>query len=146
MRHPNARISPLQLFFLFLGLWAVLYYLVSHGRCTASQAAAVPHALSSKLLPAADRYHVLVTGGAGYIGSHAAKKLLHDGHAVTVVDNLSRGNIGSIRALTKIAPPRRFRFVKADLGNLNDIKQIMQHSAVDVVMHFAAVAYVGTFQ
>ncbi|XP_076912702.1 UDP-arabinose 4-epimerase 1-like [Bidens hawaiensis] len=39
--------------------------------------------------------HVLVTGGAGYIGSHAALRLLKDSYRVTIVDNLSRGNIGA---------------------------------------------------
>ncbi|KAJ6293438.1 hypothetical protein OIU78_025420, partial [Salix suchowensis] len=41
--------------------------------------------------------HVLVTGGAGYIGSHAAMRLLKDGYRVTIVDNLSRGNIGAVK-------------------------------------------------
>ncbi|MHC4775349.1 MAG: NAD-dependent epimerase/dehydratase family protein, partial [Planctomycetota bacterium] len=43
--------------------------------------------------------NVLVTGGAGYIGSHAALRLMADGHAVTVIDDLSRGNLGAIDVL-----------------------------------------------
>ncbi|KAK3172228.1 hypothetical protein Dsin_032841 [Dipteronia sinensis] len=41
--------------------------------------------------------HVLVTGGAGYIGSHAALRLLKDKYRVTIVDNLSRGNLGAVK-------------------------------------------------
>lgn len=52
---------------------------------------------------------VLVTGGAGYIGSHCALRLLEDGHAVTIVDNLSRGNVGAIHALQKVAAPNQVR-------------------------------------
>ncbi len=40
--------------------------------------------------------HVLVTGGAGYIGSVAAEELIKAGHTVTVFDNLSRGNLGAV--------------------------------------------------
>ena len=57
----------------------------------------------------APRLHVLVTGGAGYIGSHCALRLLEDGHAVTIVDNLSRGNRGAIRELEKVAAPDQVR-------------------------------------
>ena len=47
--------------------------------------------------------HVLVTGGAGFIGSHATLRLLEEGHAVTTIDNLSRGNLGAIHTLQNIA-------------------------------------------
>ena len=48
--------------------------------------------------------HVLVTGGAGFIGSHATMRLMDEGYAVTIVDNYSRGNPGAIAALRKMAP------------------------------------------
>jgi UDP-arabinose 4-epimerase len=85
----------------------------------------------------------LVTGGAGYIGSHAALRLLEDGHAVTVVDNLSRGNRGAITALQAVAKPGQFRFVKLDLGDPTRVLSLFRASAFDVVVHFAAVAYVA---
>ena len=50
--------------------------------------------------------HVLVTGCAGFIGSHASLRLLEDGHAVTCVDNFSRGNKGAVRAVKKGARAR----------------------------------------
>lgn len=90
-----------------------------------------------------DHMHVLVTGGAGFIGSHASLRLMSDGHAVTTLDNLSRGNLGAIEVLKKLAPKGRFQFVEADLGDFKKVLKVFQNSNFDLVMHFAAVAYVG---
>ncbi|KAJ6823263.1 putative UDP-arabinose 4-epimerase 2 [Iris pallida] len=88
--------------------------------------------------------HVLVTGGAGYIGSHAALRLLRDSYRVTIVDNLSRGNIGAIKVLQEQFPePGRLQFILADLGDAEAVNKIFAQNAFDAVMHFAAVAYVG---
>ncbi|KAJ6887323.1 hypothetical protein NC651_027612 [Populus alba x Populus x berolinensis] len=88
--------------------------------------------------------HVLVTGGAGFIGSHAALRLLKDGYRVTIVDNLSRGNIGAVKVLQELFPePGRFQFIYADLGDPKTVNIIFSQNAFDAVMHFAAVAYVG---
>ncbi|KAG2631573.1 probable UDP-arabinose 4-epimerase 1 [Panicum virgatum] len=88
--------------------------------------------------------HVLVTGGAGYIGSHAALRLLKDSFRVTIVDNLSRGNIGAIKVLQNLFPePGRLQFIQADLGDPKAVNRIFAENAFDAVMHFAAVAYVG---
>ncbi|KAG0467104.1 hypothetical protein HPP92_018096 [Vanilla planifolia] len=88
--------------------------------------------------------HVLVTGGAGYIGSHAALRLLKDSYRVTIVDNLSRGNIGAIKALQQQFPPLdRLQFILADMGDAKAVSRIFSSNSFDAVMHFAAVAYVG---
>ncbi|CAI0546087.1 unnamed protein product [Linum tenue] len=88
--------------------------------------------------------HVLVTGGAGYIGSHATLRLLKDGYRVTIVDNLSRGNIGAVKILQELFPePGRLQFIYADLGDAKAVNKIFAENAFDAVMHFAAVAYVG---
>lgn len=88
--------------------------------------------------------HVLVTGGAGYIGSHAAFRLLKDSYRVTIVDNLSRGNLGAIKLLQEQFPePGRLQFIFADLGDSKAVNKIFAENAFDAVMHFAAVAYVG---
>nr|GLL49082.1 UDP-arabinose 4-epimerase 1-like [Ipomoea trifida] len=88
--------------------------------------------------------HVLVTGGAGYIGSHAALRLLMDSYRVTIVDNLSRGNLGAIKVLQELFPePGRLQFIFADLGDAKKVQKIFSENAFDAVMHFAAVAYVG---
>eukprot|EP00198_Chlamydomonas_reinhardtii_P005876 XP_001695212.1 NAD-dependent epimerase/dehydratase [Chlamydomonas reinhardtii] len=97
------------------------------------------------LQPEPGRLHIVVTGGAGFIGSHAAMVLMQAGHAVTVLDNLSRGNAGALRALRDMAPARRFRFLRLDLGERGALCGALQRAAPrpDLVMHFAAVAYVG---
>lgn len=88
--------------------------------------------------------HVLVTGGAGYIGSHAALRLLKDNYRVTIVDNLSRGNMGAVKVLQGLFPqPGRLQFIFADLGDQKSVNKIFGENAFDAVMHFAAVAYVG---
>ncbi|PSR84644.1 UDP-arabinose 4-epimerase [Actinidia chinensis var. chinensis] len=88
--------------------------------------------------------HVLVTGGAGYIGSHAALRLLKDSYCVTIVDNLSRGNLGAVKVLQELFPePWRLQFIYADLGDAKSVNKIFAANAFDAVMHFAAVAYVG---
>ncbi|RWR85783.1 putative UDP-arabinose 4-epimerase 2 [Cinnamomum micranthum f. kanehirae] len=88
--------------------------------------------------------HVLVTGGAGFIGSHAALRLLKDSYRVTIVDNLSRGNLGAVKILQERFPePGRLQFIYADLGDAKTVNRIFAENAFDAVMHFAAVAYVG---
>ncbi|KAL7241644.1 hypothetical protein ACSBR1_014279 [Camellia fascicularis] len=88
--------------------------------------------------------HVLVTGGAGYIGSHATLRLLKDSYRVTIVDNLSRGNLGVVKVLQELFPePGRLQFIYADLGDAKVVNKIFSENAFDAVMHFAAVAYVG---
>lgn len=85
--------------------------------------------------------NVLVTGGAGFIGSHAVLRLLEDGHGVTVVDDLSRGNAGAIEALRALCGDLHF-----ERGDINDgemMSSLMRSRRVDLVMHFAALAYVG---
>ncbi|KAL7128687.1 hypothetical protein ABFS83_13G010400 [Erythranthe nasuta] len=88
--------------------------------------------------------HVLVTGGAGYIGSHAVLRLLKDKYRVTIVDNLSRGNMGAVKVLQEMfTGPGKLQFIYADLGDAASVNKIFSENAFDAVMHFAAVAYVG---
>ena len=87
--------------------------------------------------------HILVTGGAGFIGSHATLRLLEDGYAVTIVDNFSRGNRGAIEALRRLAPKHKLRVVDGDLGVQRDLERAFGKHKVDAVIHFAAIAYVG---
>ena len=72
---------------------------------------------------------ILLTGGAGYIGSHAAIALLEGGHKVTVIDNLSTGN-------KKLIPPSA-NFVNCNINDVTTISEILQKEKFDALMHFA---------
>jgi UDP-glucose-4-epimerase GalE len=80
--------------------------------------------------------NVLVTGGAGYIGSHTVKRLKETGHQPVIYDNLSRGFKGAIETLQVPA-------VIADLNDSQTLAQTLRDHRIDTVMHFAAFAYVG---
>lgn len=78
---------------------------------------------------------VLVTGGAGYIGSHVVRKLLEQNYKVVIIDNLSRGHKESV--------PGEAVFENADLLDSNAIREVLSRHTIDAVIHFAAFAYVG---
>lgn len=72
---------------------------------------------------------VLVTGGAGYIGSFMSKILLDKGYDVIVFDNLERGH--------KEAIDSRVKFIKGDIKNLPELERLFSENNIDVIMHFA---------
>ena len=78
---------------------------------------------------------VLVTGGAGYIGSFMVKRLLDDGHEVVVADSLERGHESSL--------DKRAIFVKGNLLEQEFVSQLFSEHQYDCVMHFAAYIAVG---
>jgi len=82
---------------------------------------------------------VLVTGGAGFIGSHVAKALLNEGHDVVIMDNL---NSYYSPAQKRRNIPKEAKFVEGDIRNKSDICQAVE-GGVDVVCHMAAMAGVG---
>lgn len=79
--------------------------------------------------------NVLVVGGAGYIGSHCVRQLEAAGHRPVVLDNLVFGHRQAVAATVP--------FYQADLGDEEKVGQILQKEKIDLVMHFAAFAYVG---
>lgn len=84
----------------------------------------------------------LVTGGAGYIGSHACQRLLADGHTVVAMDSLFRGHRAPMDALAAGAGGR-FSFVHADVGDGARVRAVADEHDLDTVLHFGAAAYVG---
>ncbi|MGE3465884.1 MAG: UDP-glucose 4-epimerase GalE [Pyrinomonadaceae bacterium] len=78
---------------------------------------------------------ILVTGGAGYIGSVVVDDLLRDGYQVVVLDDLSRGHRGAV------APAAEF--YEGSTGDLELVRRICTENSVSAVMHFSALAYVG---
>ena len=78
--------------------------------------------------------NILVTGGAGYIGSHTAHLLIKHGHNVVVVDNLSRGHRHNVA-------PERLRVL--NLEDTDAIARVLSEEHIDAVIHFAAYMSVG---
>lgn len=86
--------------------------------------------------------HVLVTGGAGYIGSHTVLELLDAGHRVSVVDNLCNASEESLRRVRKLTG-RPVAFHKVDIRDRAALASVMQGAGFDAVIHFAALKAVG---
>jgi UDP-glucose 4-epimerase len=77
---------------------------------------------------------ILVTGGAGYIGSHMVKLLTETGSEVTVLDDLSTGHAEAVRGA---------QFVKGDIADVASTKSLLQKNRIEGVVHFAASSLVG---
>lgn len=76
----------------------------------------------------------LITGGAGFIGSHLAERLLRQGYQVTIIDNLSTGRLENIQLLDSRA---NFRYAVEDIRNIHVIDRLV--SECDIIFHLAAV-------
>jgi len=85
---------------------------------------------------------ILVTGGAGYIGSHAVQRLLADGHDVVAVDNMVRGNAAAVAHLRTLGGGR-FTFELADTTDRTLMEKLLREYRVGAVLHFAALSLVG---
>lgn len=77
---------------------------------------------------------ILITGGAGYIGSHINKLLYNSGYETIVVDNLSKGHKEAVKW---------GKFINIDLANYEDIKNVFTHYDIEGVMHFSAFSSVA---
>ena len=87
--------------------------------------------------------HVLVTGGAGYIGSHTCLELLNAGYQVTVVDNLVNASEESLRRVQQLTG-KSLAFYPLDLLDLDGLRSIFQqHPSIESVIHFAGLKAVG---
>ena len=85
---------------------------------------------------------ILVTGGAGYIGSHTCVELLNEGYAVIVIDNLSNSKIEAIHRVEKITG-KQVNFHQADVRDINSLNRIFQQYKIDAAIHFAGLKAVG---
>ncbi len=83
---------------------------------------------------------ILITGGAGYIGSHTVINFLDNGKDIVIFDNLENGHIETVQTLQKLG---NVKFEQGDLRNIEDIEHVFEKYDIDAVIHFAAFALVG---
>ncbi|MHA3055297.1 UDP-glucose 4-epimerase GalE [Acinetobacter sp. ANC 4633] len=88
---------------------------------------------------------ILVTGGAGYIGSHTCIALLAAGYEVLVLDNLSNSSPEALQRVQKIAG-KSLQFIEGDIRDSQLLDQIFAEYAIDAVIHFAGLKAVGESQ
>lgn len=86
---------------------------------------------------------ILVTGAAGYIGSHAVKGLLRAGREVIGLDSFVRSSRGALDAIRALDGAERFAFVEGDISDADLVRDLLNEHGVRRVIHFAAYAYVG---
>ena len=86
--------------------------------------------------------NVLVTGGAGYIGSHTCVELLENGHEVTVIDNLCNSSAKSLERVQELTG-KRLRFYEGDVRDADLLTKIFAENTIDCVIHFAGLKAVG---
>ena len=72
---------------------------------------------------------ILVTGGAGYIGSHVCLSLIDAGYNVTIIDDLSNGYLKLV--------PKKAEFIKANIKDIDTLNKILQNKTFKALMHFA---------
>ena len=85
---------------------------------------------------------ILITGGAGYIGSHTAVELLNAGHHVVILDNLCNSSIKVLDRIQNLAGPN-FTFIQEDVSNASALDAIFKAHAIEGVIHFAGLKAVG---
>ena len=85
---------------------------------------------------------VLVTGGAGYIGSHTCVELLNAGHEVVVFDNFYNSSMESVKRVEKITG-KSIKFYEADMLDSAAMNKIFTENKIDAVIHFAGYKAVG---
>lgn len=85
---------------------------------------------------------ILVTGGAGYIGSHTCVELLKEGYDVVVLDNLCNSSKKSLDRVFEITG-KKVKFYEEDLLNKDGVRKVFENEKIDAVIHFAALKAVG---
>ena len=86
--------------------------------------------------------HILVTGGAGYIGSHTCVELLNAGYEVTVVDNLYNSSKKALDRVQEITG-KTLKFYEVDILDRDAMNKVFDENTFDAVIHFAGLKAVG---
>lgn len=85
---------------------------------------------------------ILVTGGAGYIGSHVCVELINEGYQLLILDNLSNSSSNSINFIEKVSG-QSVSFIEGDIRDKKLLQSIFSNNDIDSVMHFAGLKAVG---
>lgn len=85
---------------------------------------------------------ILITGGAGYIGSHTCVEMLNAGYEIIVIDNLDNSSSESLRRVEKITG-KSIKFYEEDLRNKDALRKIFKDNTIEAVIHFAGLKAVG---
>ncbi|RBP69076.1 UDP-galactose 4-epimerase [Alkalibaculum bacchi] len=85
---------------------------------------------------------ILVTGGAGYIGSHACVELLNEGYDIVVVDNLSNSKTESLKRVEELTG-KSIKFYEVDILDRQSLEQVFDENNIEAVIHFAGLKAVG---
>jgi len=80
--------------------------------------------------------NILLTGGAGYIGSHTALALLESGHVISILDNLCNSNLSVIFDIENIAQ-KKIKYIDGDVRNVGLLSKLLEADKIDAVIHFA---------
>ena len=86
---------------------------------------------------------VLVTGGLGYIGSHACVELARDGHRLLILDNLANSKPSVLERIRELAPRAAIEFVRADVRDAAALERAFAGAGLQAVLHFAGLKAVG---
>lgn len=87
--------------------------------------------------------NILVTGGAGYIGSHTVLLLLEAGHQIMVIDNLSNASVTSLERVKNITGKNNLEFIELDIRDADGLDKLFSENNFDAVIHFAGLKAVG---
>ena len=85
---------------------------------------------------------ILVTGGAGYIGSHTCVELLNEGYEVVIMDNLSNSSPKAVERIREITG-KDVTFYETDMLDREGVKALFDAEKIDAVIHFAGLKAVG---
>ena len=85
---------------------------------------------------------IIVTGGAGYIGSHTCVELIQAGYEVVIVDNLSNSKYEAVRRIEKITGVLP-KFYEVDILDEEGLEKVFSENQIDAVIHFAGLKAVG---
>ncbi|MEK6245859.1 MAG: UDP-glucose 4-epimerase GalE [Pseudomonadota bacterium] len=86
---------------------------------------------------------IVVTGGLGYIGSHACVELARDGHRLVIADNLATSKHSALERIRELTPAAEIEFVRADVRDAAALEGVFAGAGIEAVVHFAGLKSVG---